>query len=119
MTKTPLALVFEIHERILLEQGVTCATQVSLIRMRCDSNSRQLFQKKRGGGWEKSNTLLLLVNHFEITISSCVARLSTTVLTNFKQSCYSTLTIYVDWPLLVSLLNSQRLRSPIISSYIA
>lgn len=60
---------------------------------------------------EKSSTLLLLlVRHFEITLSNRVARLLTIVLTNFMQSRHSALTIYVDWPPLVSLLNSQQSR---------
>lgn len=67
-------------------------------------------------GWrEKNSTLLLLVTHFEINLSNCVARTSPAVLTNFRKSRYSALTIRVDRPPLVSLRSSQLSHCPVLS----
>lgn len=64
------------------------------------------FQKKKER--EKSSALLLLlVKHFEITLSNCTGRLSAAMSTNCGQSCCLALAIHVGRPSLASLLSTQ------------
>lgn len=78
---------------------------------------RLLDISKKGN--KKSCTLSLLMKHFEKTLSNRDAWLSAAMLTNFRQSCHSALTINVNRPQLVQLLRSRQPRYPVLLALVS